>query len=487
MSGTAFRSTVFAVVAVFSSLTAPLHAQEGLDTLLQTTGASNGSRSQVPAAEQSREAIADVRNVFREEYSAATNTEKRQALSRQLAGHAANTANTTERYALLMEAMRLAADAGDVELTFKTSEAFSRQYAVDGDALKLDALTKLALKVSPQSCDQLARTAFAMSRSASEAGNSPLLQKALPLATSLAKKSRNRALATEISLFQQSLKADERASRELAALEGKLAAAPDSPDVCLQVGSYLCFKAGDWGRGLPLLAKGSDTDLSRLAIAELNSGKASSEATSLADAWWDWASDAKSSHKAAALRHAADIYETILDETQGLERVRLERRIREAMTDAAMKSKRVALADLDVFSANDIWGGFRNDGTIGGDRFTCGGKPWPKGLSGHITDKPGQPSSMTYRVPTGARRLVGTVGVVTPSRAIGTPAQPYGPQIFEILLDGKSAWKSPPLAKRDETADFDILLQNAQTVELQVRSVAFGRAWSAWLNPEFAY
>lgn len=475
------------VLAMLSALASPLYGQDGLQPPIQTTDGANGERIPIPTADQSREAIANVKNIFREEYAAATNSEKRQALSRQLVGHAANTTNATERFALLMEAMRLAADAGDAELALKTSDTFARQYAVDGDALKLDGLAKLALKASPQSCEQLAKTAFAMARSAAETGNSSLTQKALTLATSLSAKSRNRVLTTEIGRFRQSLKADEKASRELAALEDKLAAAPDSPDVRLEVGSYLCFKVGEWDRGLPLLAKGSDTTLSRLAIAELSSGKAPSDSAALADAWWDWASDTKSPHKAAGLRHAADIYESVIDHTQGLERVRLEKRIREAMTDAAMKSKRVALADLEVASANDIWGGFRNDGTIGGDRYVCSGKPWPKGLSGHITDKPGQPSSMIYRVPKGARRLVGTVGVVTPSAAVGTTDQPYGTQLFEVLVDGKSVWKSPPLAKRDDTAEFDIVLQNAQTVELQVRSVAPGRAWAAWLNPEFAY
>lgn len=487
MSGFANRNVVVFLWAWFSVAAPELFGQGDLETLIEETDESARGRSPVPTAEQSRQAIANVKGVFREEYAAATTPEKRLTLASQLAGHVTDTTNATERYALLMEAMRLAADAGGVELTLKTAEAFARQFAVDGDNLKIDALGKLALKVSPQDCEQLARTAFGTARKAAEAGNGSLTQKALALATSLSKKSRNRLLAAEIGRFQQSLKTDEKASRELAALEDKLAASPDSPDVCLDVGSYLCFKVGDWARGLPLLAKGSDTSLSRLAIAELNSGKGPTDATALADAWWDWANDTKSLHKAAALRHAADIYETILDDTQGLDRVRLEKRIREAMTDAAMKSKRVALADLEVERSADIYGGFRNDGTLGGDRYVCGGKPWPKGLSGHITDKPGQPSSMIYRVPKGARRLVGTAGVVTPVSVIGTTEQPYGPQVFEILVDGKSAWKSPPLAKRDDTADFDILLQNAQTVELQVRSVAPGRAWAAWLNPEFAY
>jgi hypothetical protein len=43
-------------------------------------------------------------------------------------------------------------------------------------------------------------------------------------------------------------------------VKAKLSQNPNDPDICLEAGSYFCFKAHDWDRGLPVLAKGSDTE-----------------------------------------------------------------------------------------------------------------------------------------------------------------------------------------------------------------------------------
>jgi hypothetical protein len=65
--------------------------------------------------------------------------------------------------------------------------------------------------------------------------------------------------------------------------------------------------------------------------------------------------------------------------------------------------------------------------------------------------------------------------------------QPESPQLFEILVDGRSAWKSPPLLKRDDTADFEVQLYGASKIELRTSSKSVICAWSAWLNPEIVF
>ena len=61
---------------------------------------------------------------------------------------------------------------------------------------------------------------------------------------------------------------------------------------------------------------------------------------------------------------------------------------------------------------------------------------------------------------------------------------PEKPLTFEILLDGHSVWKSDPLARRDETAEFAIELFGASQLELRTYCASASSAWSAWLNPE---
>ncbi len=65
----------------------------------------------------------------------------------------------------------------------------------------------------------------------------------------------------------------------------KLQVAPGDADANLQYGSYLCLAAGDWARGLPHLAKGSDVALKELAQRDLAGPKDGPQQKKLAEDW----------------------------------------------------------------------------------------------------------------------------------------------------------------------------------------------------------
>ena len=473
-----FTFTVVALVLSCGEPSTPL-AQ---DTLVADTDAKQ-QRVPVPAPAATRQVLGEVKDIFRDEYAAATTTQARIALAKRLVGEADKTSKPTERWVLLSEAMRLAAEAGDAETCFEAIDKAAPQFAVDVAALKLEALPKLVAKAPPQALDSLGRTALALAQRATDAGDSQAATKSLAVASGVAKKTKNRALMAEITKIQQSARDQEKESKELSAITAKLSQSPGDPDVCLDAGKYFCFKADDWDRGLPLLAKGSDTDLARLAVAEMNAGKTTEAIVSLADAWWDWSDKERGPAKAAGLGHAADLYGSVLAKTQGLDRARLEKRIKQAQSDAPDRGKRIALADLKEESATGMQYGFANDGTFKGKPFTCCGKQWPKGLTA-MTHENG--TSIVYKLPPGSKRLVGTAGVFGPAGA--APNQhPEQPIIFEIVLDGRSVWKSPALPQQSDTADFSVELYGATTVELRSFSKSPSSAWSAWLNPEIVY
>jgi hypothetical protein len=147
----------------------------------------------------------------------------------------------------------------------------------------------------------------------------------------------------------------------------------------------------------------------------------------------------------------------------------------------------VALADLPETASANIHGGLTKNGTFQGKPSTCKGQPWPKALMTHIADPKQQHSSVTYSVPSGAKRLLGTVGIFTPDVPSATVQKPGAPHVFEVVMDGQTAWKSPPLTERDQTATYDVELYGAKQVELRVWTDSFQVAWSAWLNPEILF
>ena len=470
-------------------------AQDGLGALLdqadvaagQPPAASDSRRLAPPPTVAARESLANIKDIFRDDYAGATTPENRQGLARQLLDQAEKTPAGADRYVLLTESMRLAAEAGDVELTFSVIAECAKQYTVDADSLKLDALGRFAIKATPQSLDGLARTSLTLAKQSVESGKLQTAQKSLLLAAGFAKKAKNRSLIAEVTKFQQAVRDTEKESKEIEAIVAKLEASPNDSEVCLEAGKYFSFKANDWDRGLPLLAKGSDTELSRLAVAELNGARTPDAVTTVGDSWWDWAQKEKGIAKTAASLHAVELYASIIKATQGLERARLEKRIAQLPKDQSPRGRRVALAELREQSATNIQGGMSRDGTFQGKPYTCGGQTWPMGIVAHPWNANGGVSSIVYAVPQGAKRLIGKVGVFSPAHSAGTSLQPESPQIFEILVDGQTAWKSPPLQKRDEMADFDVILSGAAEVELRTTSKTVMCAWSAWLNPEVVY
>ena len=58
------------------------------------------------------------------------------------------------------------------------------------------------------------------------------------------------------------------------------------------LGKRLCFVENKWKEGLPLLAKGSDAELKRLATADLEENVTPQQRLRLGDRWWDYAGNA---------------------------------------------------------------------------------------------------------------------------------------------------------------------------------------------------
>ena len=89
------------------------------------------------------------------------------------------------------------------------------------------------------------------------------------LATSKASGLRDKNLMQQLKDYRQRLTEAGKDIEELREAQATLAKDPKDPQANLVVGRYLCFTKGDWKKGLPLLALGSDETLKGLAEQEL--------------------------------------------------------------------------------------------------------------------------------------------------------------------------------------------------------------------------
>jgi len=91
---------------------------------------------------------------------------------------------------------------------------------------------------------------------------------------------------------------------------------PDDPTANLAVGKFTCFDKGLWDRGLPLLAKGSDPKLAKIAELDLSQPTDTQKILEVADAWYEY-------DKGRAIKW----YRQVIPQLDGLKKLKAEQRI----------------------------------------------------------------------------------------------------------------------------------------------------------------
>jgi sulfatase modifying factor 1 len=105
-----------------------------------------------------------------------------------------------------------------------------------------------------------------------------------------------------------------------------LADKPDDSAANLAVGKFTCFTQGNWDRGLPFLAKGSNVAWRDLAQQDIAAPTGAAQLL-LADAWWDAAEKGEKDDKTPLQTRAAFWYRLSLPKVTGLAKVKVEKRL----------------------------------------------------------------------------------------------------------------------------------------------------------------
>ena len=487
------RLDVRLICAAVMMYTANVQGQATLDALLSEETAAtttsqpsaaagaDAARVPIPAPQVARISLDRVKDIFASEYALATTAPKQADLAKRLVTQVSATTDPADRWTLLSEALRLAIEGGDATTALPLIERIPSEFAVERNASRLEALTRLAQKTTGPEVSTVAKAVIQLANELLGPNDENELSKATALASSLARKSRNQALINETSRLQQNTREQLKLAKEMSQLLDKVRENPADSESHAAAGSALCLKAGRWAEGLPLLAKGSDSTLAKLAKAELAKPQTPSEVIRLADGWWDWGSSQKAAMKEGAIRHAADLYQTALPSLSGLDKVKVEKRVHEATLGSEGSEQAVYLADIKESRVTGAKYGFSKDGTYMGKPFMCLNEKWPKAIAAIADDN--SMAAVEYQLPASVSRIQGRVGVFSPSDA-KPDQQPGGPLVFEVVADGRVAWRSPPMTKRDAVQAFRADIRGATTIELRTQTTSGYCAWGAWLDPQ---
>ncbi|MCE9546687.1 MAG: RICIN domain-containing protein [Planctomycetia bacterium] len=281
------------------------------------------ARQPVPDAAAQSAALAHLKEQFN--FAELRKNEEPSKLARSMLEQAAHTAdNPPLKYVLFRQANEFAVDAHDPALAMETVDEVAKCFEVDVLAAKTSALQKI-FKGSTSSeahgaelVDALADEALAADRyeiadnlaaiSERLAGNDAELKKKQHL-----RRSALRAMALKFTAVEKAIT--------------QLETIPDDADLNFTVGKYRAFQQGDWRRGIPMLALGSDRKIAAVAQRELHPPEDPAEQKALADQWWDIASTEYGLSKKTVQGHAVDWYRKALPGLNGLDRLAVEKRL----------------------------------------------------------------------------------------------------------------------------------------------------------------
>jgi hypothetical protein len=171
-------------------------------------GTATGARkmSAPPNEKQQAAALKHIKEVFQGEYKSAKTPDRKLELSQKLLNTATETDDTAERYALLREAVDLAASGGSPATIAQAVEELARWYKIDPLDVKADGLARAATAATnPLAAKDIARSALDLLDEAIKQKRVKSAGKLSQAATSAARKSKDTELVKAATQRSQQL------------------------------------------------------------------------------------------------------------------------------------------------------------------------------------------------------------------------------------------------------------------------------------------
>jgi len=258
------------VVIVFAAGTAIALAQE---------------KAPVPdddAQAKSRELI---RQIYWPDYEKAKSLGEKAAVARKMLGQAAEAkGDPANHFVLLQVARTMAIQAADVATALDAVGQTGRHYQVDVPAIQIATVLEAADNArQSEHRKAVVQAAIPLIQAAVDEDEYETANRLVPRLLELARRSRDTSLVRKMVAIKKDAAESEIAYAEVEKAQAVLEANPTDPDANLTVGRYTCLAKGDWAKGIPMLALGSDAQLKDVAVKELKGPTSADEEMALGD------------------------------------------------------------------------------------------------------------------------------------------------------------------------------------------------------------
>jgi hypothetical protein len=289
--------------------------------------ASVARRRAIPDAREQGQARKLLKEAFAKELADRSSPARRRLAHQLLEQASKSDHNIVEQFVLLTGAIEAAGESGDLHLCLEASDRITSEFEMDELAVNADAAIKAlpnGLRPAELAADNVHAGVILLDRLAAVED--------FPTATRLIAALQQCAAAypaLKTLVLQHAHDVAELHSahdRMISAL-AKLKSAPGDPGANLAIGRYFCFYQGQWDRGLPFLAKGSDVSLAALAQRDLDKPPAAEARAGIAEAWWNFSEKQHNVEEINQATRAVFWYRKALESASGLSRTVLQKRL----------------------------------------------------------------------------------------------------------------------------------------------------------------
>jgi len=266
-------------------------------------------KTPVPDAEAQQTAKKAAGELFAERFKQAKTTAEKTALATDMMGAASKVqAGSADQYVLLKIARDVAAGTGDAATALQAAERLLEQFDEPAAELIGDTLLTAAREATISAQHKaVAEAALNFAGKLTDADQYETALRLCEAAGSSAQKAKLYPLAKKLTAQIEDIKRQQRLSEDCRKALSVLDAKPTDPEANLAAGRHLCFVKGDWKRGVPMLALGSDAPRKGAAIKDLRGANSADEQAAIGDAWWDLA-EARQGDERDALRLRAGFW-----------------------------------------------------------------------------------------------------------------------------------------------------------------------------------
>jgi len=249
-------------------------------------------KAPIPPAGAQKNAEALIHELYEKEYAKAS---KDQAARAQLALTLLQEGRDTNddragRFVLFREARDLAARAGDAPTALQAIADLAQDFAVaEAEVLRMKILAlQIAgtAKAGPEAYHVVVDTAQVLAQEAVQADDYEAALDLLTTAEAAAKKLKIVSLVSAVRKRQEEVLAAEKEYGRWKPFAETLRKDPTDARANLEMGRYFALLKGNWGKGLALLAGGSDAALKEAAGMDLGGPKDAGPQAELADKWF---------------------------------------------------------------------------------------------------------------------------------------------------------------------------------------------------------